>query len=333
MPHKLFSMSDSSNSPTVGSPDQPKPVERIIPITLESETELQPRCLRDKLLGGLQRKADPTEERPKQEEQQEEDEIVSESPTSDDPSNDNEASVGPVPEVEIPKKSVLPCNQPEKIIIVVDTAADENYSEFQLQAGESCTPLDMIKKGVEVFLYNKSCIDSRHQFALVILNGSKAIWMLDFTSDISKFLKVLEGLEECNAEDIFDLNRLFSVINEHITLLPVEDEVLIAPAYTVRTILIYARSYTIPQIARTDEVENLLSSPFFTFDILMTHEPPNTDNNCAKITKALQEVDAKGFAYFFSVARNTAEMYVAMAKLLGHPLQRPVQGVAKYVIA
>lgn len=247
----------------------------------------------------------------------------SESPIGMENSNEN---------VKTPERSVLPCNQPERIILVVDTALDENSSEFHLQEDVTCVPLEMLKLGIEIFLTNKNAIDQKHQYALVILNENEANWILNFTSDVKKVLKELHSLNECNAEDIFNLNSVFDVINENVNLEFINDEAMVPPAYIVRTILFYARSYTIPELTRTEYVEKLLNSPYFTFDILMTHEPPNTDNNCGKIAKILQEIDVKGFSYVFSVARDAPELFTVMAKLLSHPLQRPVQHAAKYNI-
>lgn len=234
--------------------------------------------------------------------------------------------------IQIPERSVMPCNQPEKIVLVVDTAVDENFSEFHLADGVSCTPLVMLKRGIEMFVLNKNAIDRRHQFALVVLNENAAIWILDFTNDVVKVLKYLQGLRECNAEDIFDLNSVFDVIEEEVSLDGLKVDSVIPPAFVVRVILFYARSYTLPELTMSEEVAGLLNSPYFTFDVLMTHEPPSADNNSAKIAKVLREIDIKGFGYFFSVARNAVDLFVGMAKLLSHPLQRPVQSIANYRI-
>jgi hypothetical protein len=101
----------------------------------------------------------------------------------------------------------------------------------------------------------------------------------------------------------------------------------------VRTILLYGRSYTLPKLDESEKVRELLDSPYFTLDVLMTHEPVDDDNNCNKIFNVLQNLDQKGFAYFFSVARDTKTLHDSVGKLLGHPLQRPIQQLADYSIA
>lgn len=267
----------------------------------------------------LQDMADDFEE----EHEENNDDTISESPVEEEENAE---------EVQLPKRSVLPYNVPEKIILVLDTALDENFTEFQLADNASCTSLTILIRGIEMFLCNKSAIDQRHQYAVMILNDNTVKWVVNFTSDIDKILKELNNLNECSTEDIFDLNQVFNLIHDHVMLEPVNEEMKVPPAYIVRTVLFYARSYTVPQLTRTQEVESLLSSPYFSFDILMVHEPPSTDNNCTKIANILQEIDCKGFSYFFSVTRSRSDLFVAMAKLLAHPLQRPVQSVAKYTL-
>lgn len=235
-------------------------------------------------------------------------------------------------EFEIPERSLPSYNLPEKIVIVIDTAQDEVSTDFQLSNGNSCTPLSMLKCAIEIFLHNKHSIDDNHEYALVILNENTASWILDFTNNIQDILKSLRNLEDCHTEDIFDLNSLFDVINKNIAIPCTKASLVVPPQYVVRAIMLYGRSFTVPQLTRTNEIDNILSSPYFTFDVLMTHEPPSADNNCNKIFKVFQNLDTKGFAYFFTVSRNVIALHTAMAKLLSHPLQRPVQKQANYTV-
>lgn len=315
-------------SETTKTPSK-QPVERIIPIQIENQSPRRStRNLEKSFASVASSSQEKPPEPPKEEEKDADDDTVINDSANEEISfieNDNEI------DFEIPERSVMPCNQLEKIIFVVDTALDDNCSLFQLKETVTFTPLALLKRAIEMFLTSKSLFDQKHQYALVVLNENESTWVLDFTNDVNRFLKELFALKECHAEDIFNLNSLFDVINENVILEPVkDDDSMIPPAFVVRTILCYARSYTLPELRKTEVVESFLNSPYFTFDILMTHEPPNTDNNCAKIAKILQEIDVKGFAYFFSVARSAPELFVAMAKLLSHPLQRPIQRLANY---
>lgn len=225
------------------------------------------------------------------------------------------------------KRAVPAYNVPEKIVIAVDIAQDEIYSNFQMSNGISCKPLSMLKHAIQIFLYNKQALDMAHEFALVVLNENTSSWVLDFTSNVKEFMAELDNIEECSTEDIFNLNSLFDVIQEHVSIPPYSKEVLVPPAYVVRVVLFYGRSFTLPQIDRS-EACTMLNSPYFTLDVLMTHEPPNTNNHCATILKTLQNLDTKGFAYFFTVARNPLLLLTSTAKLLAHPLQRINQSQA-----
>lgn len=226
-------------------------------------------------------------------------------------------------------RNVPAYNVPEKIVIAVDIAQDELFSNFQLSNGNSCKPLSMLKRAIRMFLYNKQSIDTTHEYALVVLNENTSSWVLDFTSDVKQFLVELDEIVECSAEDIFNLNSLFDVIAEHVAIPFEGQEISTPPPYIIRVILFYGRSYTLPEIDR-NEAAMILNSPYFTLDVLMTHEPPSTNNHCVKILKTLQRLDTKGLSYFFAVARNPNLLLTSTAKLLPHPLQRPIQTQANY---
>lgn len=240
----------------------------------------------------------------------------------DQDANKKDAISNEILERALPQSAVS-----EKIIIILDTALDENASKFLLSDGSAYTPLEMLKRGLQIFLYNKQLINSSHEYALIILDKNKAYWALNFTRKISTVLEELSKLSECSIEDVFDLNSVFDVINENVCIPDKPD------AYVVRAIFIYSRSYTIPSFKRTEEIDQLLNSQYFTFDVVMTHEPPSTENNCTKISDILQNLDTKGFAYFFSVSRHSNAFLNAMGKLLSHPLQRPFQSQAKYLLS
>jgi len=236
--------------------------------------------------------------------------------------------------IDTPQRSLPTYNVPEKIIIVLDRASDENCTNFEMSSGKNYTPLFMLQHALQIFLFNKSFIDNRHEFALISLNESTAAWVHNFTNSAQDIIASVKAITEfpCEPEDIFDLNSVFDIINKEVDLSPPNADPTIPRAEIVRTILLYGRSYSIPQLTKTNEIEKLLSSPQFTVDVVMTHEPPDSANHCDRIFKSLQEIDTKGFAYSFSVSRNASELHSAMGKILSHPLQRPYQPGAKYDI-
>lgn len=224
-------------------------------------------------------------------------------------------------------KCTLPnANIPEKIILVIDQAQDENFTSFKLH-NNSFTPLSMLKRAIHVFIKLKNMVNKNHEFAVIILNTNNAGWYLNFSTDIRRINALIDKLGECEVEDTFKLNYFFDEILENITLPEVVDD--LPPPFLIRMILFYGRSYTLPKINFTKEIEHLLNHPYFICDVLMTHEPIDKGNHCKKIFEVLQNLDKKGYSYFFPVSRDVRRLHTCMAKLLAHPLQRTCQKLQK----
>lgn len=249
--------------------------------------------------------------------------------------DDDSDVIPPTPEVqETPensatKKTLSMHNHPEKIIICIDRTQDDEFTKFYPASGEPYTPLHMLKRAVTMFLHNKFFIDQKHQYALVTLQENTSKWLHGFTSNIQSIMQELNKIDPCHAEDIFNLNSLFEAILDK---MHVPEGFWEPPQTTFRVVLLYNRSYTLPEINLDDKLVEVLNSSKFFLDILMTHEPPDTDNNCQKIFDVLQGLDKKGCGYFFSVGRSMQELYASMGKLLSHPLQRPLQSKAVYTL-
>lgn len=226
-------------------------------------------------------------------------------------------------------KCTLPMvNVKEKIIIVLDRAEEDICTPFKLPNFEQIHPLAMLKRGIELFLHNKQRINKKHEYAFLVLNEDSVSWLVDFTNNINNIIKALGYVDACKTtEDIFNLNLLFDIISQHIQVpeLYKEENVVMPPNYVVRIILFYGRSYTIPQIEQTPEIKEFLKAPYLTLDMVMTHESIDGDNKCHQIATVLQNLDQKGFSYFFSVERDMKTLFNSMGRLLGHPLQRPIQ--------
>ncbi|CAH1101282.1 unnamed protein product [Psylliodes chrysocephalus] len=222
------------------------------------------------------------------------------------------------------KYSLLNINVPEKIILVIDRAQDENCTNFT--AGNArYTPMTMLRRCLHLFVKLKNNINKNHEFAIVLLNENDVTWAMPFTSDMRKVNNFIEKITLCEVEDTFDMNLLFEEILPNINV-PEEE---IAPPYLIRMIIFYGRSYTIPKIEFNKEIKDLLKKPFFICDVLMTHEPADKSNHCNKIFDCLGNMDRKGISYFIPVGRNTLRLHNGMAKLLGHGLQRPIQKFLK----
>ncbi|KAK5650062.1 hypothetical protein RI129_001091 [Pyrocoelia pectoralis] len=227
---------------------------------------------------------------------------------------------------------LLSYNVPEKIIIVLDRGYDENCTYFELNSNKKYSPLFMLQHALKIFLHNKSQINSEHQFSIIQLDEYSATWVHDFTNSVQDILASVRSITDvpCETEDIFDLNKVFDIINDKLELSSLSYSTVNPPSYVVHIILLYGRSYSLPKLTRTPDVEKLLDSPYCTVDVVMTHEPPDSGNNCEQIFKSLQEIDMKGSSYAFSVSRNASDLHSAMAKILSHPLQRPHKATANY---
>ncbi|KAJ9577115.1 hypothetical protein L9F63_006323 [Diploptera punctata] len=244
-------------------------------------------------------------------------------------SNDSEIASEEVQ--KIPNRNLPAVNVPEKIILCIDLTEDPNYTPFKLGDGSKYPPLYMIRRVAEIFINSKNLINKNHQFALVVLQSETAAWLRDFTEDPQDIISVLEDMNDTHQADIFDLTSFFDVINDHITLPHVSEPTVCTPPYTVRVVLLYGRSHCVPKFVHGRQSFNLLvSSEYFTLDILYIHEDPSEKNSCEEIFSVLCELDDRGFSYVLDVPRNTTKLHDNMAKLLGHPLQRPVQKVAYY---
>lgn len=217
-------------------------------------------------------------------------------------------------------------NVQERIVLVIDRAQDENYTPF-IVGNQKYTPLTTVKRAVSIFIKLKLNINPCHQFAIIQMNEKNATKVQDFCSDFRKLNDCLNKITECQAEDIFDLNTVFDLIQNDLPPGPSQSG-LITP-HVLRTILFYGRSYTIPEIELTDKLDNFFKHPFSICDILMTHEPIEISNHCQKIFDVLQTLDKKGIAYFFPVGRDSKRMHRCSGKLLGHPFQRPIQKLIK----
>ncbi|KAG5900071.1 hypothetical protein JTB14_016044 [Gonioctena quinquepunctata] len=282
--------------------------ERIIPIEIENDNENEPQLSEPMEQLAIEQKqpAAPIQVKTMQK------------------NKDFEKCIGDFDQFEERSKStLLNANVPEKIILIIDRAQDDKCTQFITEKSKF-TPLSMLRRAVHLFLKLKHMINKNHEFALVVLNENNASWLLDFTTDLRKLNSIIDRITQCHVEDAFNLNSLFTVISEHVEL-----PEGVAPRYIIRPIILYGRSYTVPNLEADANIENMLNNPYFIVDVLLTHEPVDKSNNCNKIFEALQNIDKKGLSYFFPVCRDSRMLHRSMSKLLAHPLQRPIQNIHK----
>ncbi|XP_012214899.1 BRISC and BRCA1-A complex member 1-like [Linepithema humile] len=228
-------------------------------------------------------------------------------------------------------KNLPEINLPERILFVIDTVKERQCTPFKLGTGATYSPLFMIKRVVENFLGAKSTIQSGHEYALMSLNSHDASWLCDYTSNIKTVLNHLENIVEDVSDEeqkTYDLGQLFETIHARIAI-PTRNQ----PTFVSRVILIYGRSNSIPKFHTGQKyLENLTENPYFFLDVLFVHEPLSDDNMCEAVYAEIAALDTTNFSYIFEVGRNAAKIHDNMAKLLAHPLQRPLQKDASYTL-
>lgn len=227
-------------------------------------------------------------------------------------------------------RNIPELNLPEKIILVIDTVREQQCTPFKLGTGATFSPLYMMKRVVESFVGAKSTIQPGvHEYALMSLDSRGATWHCDYTSNVKTVVGHLEGIAEDAPDEeqrTYDLGQLFEAIHAR-AVTPTSDR----PTFVSRVILIYGRSNSVPGF-RTGHryLENLTENPCFFLDVLFVHEPASDDNMCEAVYAEIAALDTTSYSYILEVGRNPAKLHDNMAKLLAHPLQRPLQKDAFY---
>ncbi|CAH0605552.1 unnamed protein product [Chrysodeixis includens] len=230
------------------------------------------------------------------------------------------------------KPNVPNINVPERVILCLDVCYDNHNSLFRLGDGTTFTPINMIKRVLDFFIHSKSAINRRTEFALIVLKDTEACWVQNFTSNLKEIINAIDYLnpEEYSSER-FDFKKLFQLIKQKVEIPEYkEGECILPPSNVVRMIVMYGRSNCIPLIPQDDSYFNFLKKQlYFYIDILLAHEEECASYKCEEIYDALQDLD-NGYSYVYEVSRNATKIHDCIAKLLAHPLQRPLQKNTDY---
>ncbi|XP_053228496.1 BRISC and BRCA1-A complex member 1 isoform X2 [Podarcis raffonei] len=224
-------------------------------------------------------------------------------------------------------------NCPEKVIICLDLSEEMSHSKLESFNGSKTNALNISQKMIEMFVRTKHKIDKSHEFALVVVNND-VTWLSGFTSDPREVCSCLYDLETVVCKS-FNLEGLFSLIQQK-TELPVTENVQsIPPPYVVRTILVYSRPACHPPVTITEQMKKMLQCPYYYFDVLYIHngfEDKEEETSWKETFAFFSNLDSKGTNYKYEVSLTgpAVELHNCMAKLLAHPLQRPFQTHASY---
>ncbi|XP_051893743.1 BRISC and BRCA1-A complex member 1 isoform X2 [Pristis pectinata] len=236
----------------------------------------------------------------------------------------------PQPEIQIRTPKV---NCPEKVIICLDLSEEMSLQKLESMNGSKTNALNIAQKMIEMFVRTKHKIDKRHEFALVVVND-EVTWLSGFTSDPREVCSCLYDLDT-NVCESFDLDGLFSLVQQKIELPVTENVQTIPPPYIVRMILVYIRTPCHPQSVSVEHFSKILQSPYFFFDVIYIYnrtEEMDEEPSYKEAYSFFNNLDTKGTSYKYDVSLTgqAVELHNCMAKLLAHPLQRPIQVHAVY---
>ncbi|XP_050343935.1 BRISC and BRCA1-A complex member 1-like [Nymphalis io] len=223
-------------------------------------------------------------------------------------------------------------NVPEKIIICLDVCYDDQNALFRLGDGTTYTPINMFKRVLDFFIHSKHAINKRTEFALIILKDAVPYFVQNFTNNLKDILSAIDyvNAEESKSEN-FDFQKLFEILKQEVEIPEYkQSDCIIPPPYIVRMIVLFTRSNCIPLISQEDSYFNFLKKHlYFYIDILLAHEEDCALYKCADVYDSLQDLD-NGYSYVFEVSKNATKIHDCIAKLLAHPLQRPLQKNTNY---
>lgn len=230
------------------------------------------------------------------------------------------------------KPNIPNVNVPERIVICLDVCNDDQNSLFRLGDGSTFTPINMMKRVLDFFLHSKHAINKKTEFALLIIKDSEACWLHNFTSNLKDIINIIDYINvEESTKDNFDFKKIFNILKQNVEIPDYKQgECIMPPPYVVRMIVLYGRSNCVPLIPLDDPYFLFLKKQlYFYIDILLAHEDDCTLYKCEEIYDALQDLD-NGYSYVYEVSRNATKIHDCIAKLLAHPLQRPLQKNTDY---
>jgi hypothetical protein len=99
----------------------------------------------------------------------------------------------------------------------------------------------MLKRVIQMYLYCKMTIDTKHQYALMVLHESGATWLVDFTMDPVEITNTLSTLKSRDQPPECDLGQMFDMVADKVVLPHVNEPLTEMPSYIVRVIFLYAR--------------------------------------------------------------------------------------------
>ncbi|KAG0285450.1 hypothetical protein BGZ96_010294 [Linnemannia gamsii] len=214
----------------------------------------------------------------------------------------------------------IPTAQNEKIIFCIDL--DLSMDE-QFMVGEKLndTRINRTKQVLKWFIAQKSKWNPNHEFAVIIL-GEKAVWHVDFTTDIVLLEHAVDELYTMGKFPSFDFSTLFQLIMQNVDVSTEDDHI-------VRAIMIYTRSDVLPILSDSECLEALHATEKFYFDCVYIHNKASEVAGNIKPQEIYDRLtdmeDTRSPGYFYELTRVLKKFSGAMGELLANPTIRTVQ--------
>ncbi|RZF40490.1 hypothetical protein LSTR_LSTR000369 [Laodelphax striatellus] len=213
---------------------------------------------------------------------------------------------------------------PEKIVICIDIAEDPNLVPYLRSDNTTCRPFDVLKKALELFAFNKLCLNPDHELAFVTVEPGGFKWISDFSSNLQKIGDAIDSLNPVEQIEpgYCNFTPVFKEVKSKVGTLPINENNNELPKHIIRLFIIYNSSMNKPKFNRDDEsYKSLISSDNVVVDLLYLHDPVSKEYHPQEIYNILLSFIKRG-SYFEEESRKVTKVFNAFSRYLAHPLQR-----------
>lgn len=235
----------------------------------------------------------------------------------------------------------------ERIILCIDLSREMMSAEFDAAAQEpplsgsgsgaapTLTRLKVLQDALATFVMAKLEMCSNHEIAVAVLGETGVRWAQDFSSNALQTLDTIYALKPGADYRAFDIADLFECVAVRCPelLLPAPASSHRVPERTVRLILAFGRSFTVPTCSNLLLRERLVANRAFFFDVLYLHVKAGVQGAipqqvydffifCSQADPAAAPASEPKSAYVFECTARASRLHAYVCKLLAHPLQR-----------
>ncbi|KAJ1334542.1 hypothetical protein BSLG_007697 [Batrachochytrium salamandrivorans] len=188
----------------------------------------------------------------------------------------------------------------------------------------SSTRLECTKRLLKRFVHQKQLMNAEHEFGICCVTDT-SYWHLNLSSHQHSIMAAIDKMEFLNkAFPCCDLRDLFELLTPEMPL--------VDSGYSLRVILIYARSTQVPICPLVEDMAKLYeANPTFCVDTAYLHDPPLESNQVATIFQALGGLETSSSRHI-ELTRQHLRFLRGMTLLLANPMQRSNSVTFKWTI-